>query len=63
MSGIIGGIPGVGKTTVLDQISKFIRVVNFGTVMLELSGLGDRDMLRTLPLERQTELQKKPQTP
>jgi adenylate kinase len=59
MSSIIGGIPGVGKTTVLDQISEFIRVVNFGTVMLELSGLEDRDMLRTLPLEHQIELQKK----
>lgn len=57
MVAIIGGIPGVGKTTVLEKTG--LRVVNFGTVMLELSGLGDRDKIRKLPVEKQKDLQKK----
>jgi adenylate kinase len=55
MVSIIGGIPGVGKTTVLELTG--IKVVNFGTVMLELSGLADRDMIRGLSIEKQRELQ------
>lgn len=57
MVAIIGGIPGVGKTTVLEKTG--LEVVNFGTVMLELSGLDDRDKIRKLPVEKQKDLQKK----
>jgi len=57
MVAIIGGIPGVGKTTVLEKTG--LKVVNFGTVMLELSGLDDRDKIRKLPVENQKDLQKK----
>jgi len=56
MVSIIGGIPGVGKTTVLELTG--IKVVNFGTVMLELSGLADRDVMRGLSIEKQKELQR-----
>lgn len=57
MVAIIGGIPGVGKTTVLEKTD--LKVVNFGTVMLELSGLDNRDEIRKLPVEKQKDLQKK----
>jgi adenylate kinase len=56
MVSIIGGIPGVGKTTVLDMTG--LKVVNFGTVMLELSGMSDRDKMRGLPVEKQRDLQR-----
>lgn len=61
---VVVGIPGVGKTTVLDGLEKVIRgikVVNFGTVMLEQAMrkklVKDRDELRRLPVEKQRELQ------
>jgi len=57
---IIAGIPGVGKSTVLEELSKIanFKIVNFGTLMLEKSGLKDRDEIRKLELEKQKELQK-----
>jgi len=57
---IIAGIPGVGKSTVLEELSKIasFKMVNFGTVMFEKSGLKDRDEMRKLELGKQKELQR-----
>jgi adenylate kinase len=58
------GIPGVGKTTVVEKSSRGIKgskIVTFGTVMLEeatrLRWMKSRDELRTLPVEKQRTLQ------
>ena len=65
---IIVGIPGVGKTTLVSKIveilkakQKSVSVHSFGTVMLEEAknnGVKDRDELRKLSMEKQTNLQK-----
>jgi len=65
---IVTGVPGVGKTTVLNHLEKLagerglkVRIVNFGTYMLETAlreGLvSHRDEMRKLPLRKQLELQ------
>ncbi|HME19170.1 MAG TPA: adenylate kinase [Nitrososphaerales archaeon] len=61
---VVVGIPGVGKTTVVQKASGGIRgskIVTFGTVMLEeatrLGWIRSRDQLRTLPVEKQKRLQ------
>ncbi|MCL5874004.1 MAG: adenylate kinase [Candidatus Thermoplasmatota archaeon] len=59
---VIGGIPGVGKTTVLDEIVKEgFRVENYGDAMLKeaisMDYAKNRDELRKLPVERQKEIQ------
>ncbi|QKQ99944.1 adenylate kinase [Metallosphaera tengchongensis] len=66
--GIVTGIPGVGKTTVLNTIkeiltknnAKFI-IMNYGDYMLktaiELKYVNNRDEIRKLPLNLQRELQ------
>ncbi|MCL4449905.1 MAG: adenylate kinase [Candidatus Thermoplasmatota archaeon] len=63
MKVIIGGIPGVGKTTVLDELVKEgFRVENYGDAMLKEAISRDyaknRDELRKLPVEKQKEIQK-----
>ncbi len=65
---IIVGIPGVGKTTLVTKIveiltsnHKTVKVVSFGSVMLDEAtkrGLKDRDELRKLPMNEQQNLQK-----
>jgi len=66
---IIVGVPGVGKTSVVDNAVKRLRnenidveVVNYGTIMLEeaLSRnlVSNRDEIRKLNVSQQTELQK-----
>jgi len=65
---IIVGIPGVGKTSLVTKVVELIKTKNktasvhsYGTVMLELAkdfGVKDRDELRTLPVEKQKELQR-----
>ena len=65
---IIVGIPGVGKTSLVTKVVELIKAKNktasvhsYGTVMLELAkdfGVKNRDELRTLPVEKQKELQR-----
>ena len=65
---VIVGIPGVGKSSLVKRVAELIRQKNnsvsvhsYGTVMLEeakKTGVEDRDELRTLPIEKQKELQK-----
>ncbi len=61
---IVTGVPGVGKSTVMDGVSKNtgMRIVNFGDVMFEMAktmGVKNRDEIRKLPAEKQREIQKK----
>jgi len=61
---VIAGIPGAGKTTVLNEVLKKvdIKVINYGDVMFEMAkkeGIKNRDEIRKLPYEKQLELQKK----
>jgi len=65
---VIVGIPGVGKTSLVQTIVSKLNENNidtsihsYGTMMLEEAkkiGIKDRDELRRLPVERQKELQK-----
>ena len=65
---VIVGIPGVGKTSLVQTIVKKLHennidtsVHSYGTMMLEEAkniGIKDRDELRRLPVEKQKELQK-----
>jgi len=65
---VIVGIPGVGKTSLVQTIVSKLNESNidtsvhsYGTMMLEEAkkiGIKDRDELRRLPVERQKELQK-----
>ena len=65
---VIVGIPGVGKTSVVNKIAeklnqqnKSVSVHSYGTVMLEEAkkmGIKNRDELRTLPIVKQKQLQK-----
>jgi len=62
---VVTGIPGVGKTTVMQKAAEGMNIqfVTFGTVMVELAqeiGLvKDRDDMRKLTLEQQKDLQVK----
>ena len=65
---VVVGIPGVGKTTLINKIvelikdnDKSVRVTNYGTIMFEVAkenGINDRDELRKLPISQQKDLQK-----
>ncbi|MFX1518934.1 MAG: adenylate kinase [Promethearchaeota archaeon] len=65
---IVTGIPGVGKTTVLNNAADLARqeykveIVNYGSVMLDTavsSGfVENRDQMRLLPPEKQRNIQK-----
>ena len=63
---VIVGIPGVGKTTVINRAAEMLNeqrksvVVVFGTVMFEEAkrmGLKNRDEMRKMPVEEQRRLQ------
>lgn len=63
---IIVGIPGVGKTTVITRAVELLSkkrnavVVTYGTLMFEEAqklGVKDRDGMRRLPVEKQSQLQ------
>ena len=62
---IVVGIPGVGKTTVVQGVVTGLpgaKLVTFGTLMFEaaksLKWAKDRDEMRRMPVERQKRLQK-----
>ena len=65
---VVVGIPGVGKTTLINKIvellednNKSVQVKNFGTVMFEVAkeqGIVNRDELRKLSISDQKNLQK-----
>ena len=65
---VIVGIPGVGKPSLITKIAELIKQKNktvsvhsYGTIMFEEAkkmGIKNRDELRTLPIEKQKELQK-----
>ena len=60
---IITGVPGVGKSTILDGVSKNINypILNYGTVMLDIAkshGIKSRDDLRKQKVEWQRNIQK-----
>lgn len=55
---ILTGIPGSGKSTVLDETVKLfpeLRVINYGDIMLKEASLQkiDKDTMRKLPLAKQ----------
>ncbi len=61
---VVVGIPGVGKTTVVEKARALMggtKLVTFGTVMFEeavrLKWTKDRDQMRTLPVSKQKRLQ------
>lgn len=60
---IITGVPGVGKSTILEGVSKKIDypIKNYGTVMLEIAktyGVKSRDDIRKQKIELQRDIQK-----
>ena len=65
---VVVGIPGVGKTTLINKIveliknnDKSVKVTNYGSIMFEVAmenGINDRDELRKLPISEQKKLQK-----
>lgn len=60
---VVTGIPGVGKTTVMQKAAEGIDIkfITFGTVMIdlakELGFVKDRDEMRKLTIDQQRELQ------
>ncbi|MGC8663322.1 MAG: adenylate kinase [Thermoplasmata archaeon] len=60
---IVTGVPGVGKSTIMNGASarSNYKVINYGDIMLEKAkefGVKNRDEIRKLPAEKQRELQK-----
>lgn len=61
---IVTGIPGVGKTTVMEAAAKAkgLQIVNYGTAMYNVAAghgwVAHRDEMRRLPASRQREAQK-----
>lgn len=61
---IVTGIPGVGKTTVMEAAAKEggLDIVVYGTVMFEVAKakgyVQDRDEMRKMPADRQKEVQR-----
>lgn len=62
---VVTGVPGVGKTSVMEGVAKKknLTIVNYGTKMFEAAeneGLvGHRDQIRKLPIDRQRDIQEK----
>lgn len=65
MRTVVTGVPGVGKTSVIEGVAnkKSLSTVNYGTVMFEVAkaqGLVEnRDQMRKLPVESQKDIQEK----
>ncbi len=61
---VVTGVPGVGKSTIMDGVSRTtgMKIVNYGDVMLEIAkgmGVKNRDEIRKLPAEKQREIQRR----
>ncbi len=62
---VVTGVPGVGKTTVMEPAAKMAgrKIVTYGTVMFDMAkseGLvNDRDEMRKMPINTQRDLQKR----
>ncbi len=58
---IVMGLPGAGKTTVLDKAKGDYKVLNYGTLMFEEASkkgvVSNRDELRKLDVSKQREIQ------
>jgi adenylate kinase len=60
---IVTGVPGVGKSSVMEGVSKayLVPVVNYGSVMFEEAAarklVASRDEMRRLPTEKQRQIQ------
>lgn len=65
MRTVITGVPGVGKSAVMEGVAKkkSLRTVNYGTVMFEIAKAQNlaenRDQMRKLPVESQKDIQEK----
>ncbi len=59
---ILMGVPGAGKTSVLDKLNTAYSVRNYGNLMFEIEtekfGIKSRDEMRTLPIAKQKQVQK-----
>jgi adenylate kinase len=59
---IVMGLPGAGKTTVLNGLKTDYKRLNYGDLMFEIEkekyGIENRDEMRKLPIEKQKEVQK-----
>ena len=59
---IVMGLPGAGKTTVLKGLKTDYTIKNMGNLMFEVEkekyGITNRDEMRTIPVEKQKEVQK-----
>lgn len=59
---IVMGLPGAGKSTVLQGLKTDFRIVNYGDLMFEIEkekfGVKDRDDMRKLPIGKQKEVQR-----
>jgi adenylate kinase len=59
---IVMGVPGAGKTSVLQGLKTDYGIVNYGDLMLTIEkkefGVKDRDEMRKLPIEKQQKAQK-----
>ncbi len=59
---IVMGVPGAGKTSVLQGVKTDYKTVNYGDLMLEIEkkefGIKNRDEMRKLPIEKQKLAQK-----
>ncbi len=58
---IVMGLPGAGKSTVLEGLSADVKQINYGTMMFDIAkekfGIENRDDMRKLPVENQKEVQ------
>jgi len=59
---IVMGLPGSGKSTVLQSLKTDYRILNYGDLMFEIEkekfNIKDRDEMRSIPIEKQKEVQK-----
>lgn len=58
---IVMGLPGAGKSTVLNGLKSDYKILNYGDLMFEIEkekyGVTNRDEMRKLPIQKQKEVQ------